>query len=153
MFQDFLDSCFAARAGDGVDLANELQVLGYGHVTEKGELLGHVTDARLEFLGVSRHVDAEHRCAAFARGQQAAEHSNRRGLATTVRPEKAVDRGSRNVEIQVIDGAKRAEVLAEAACADGEVGVHSPASGSSSTCTGTPSGRRSRSSVMSILAR
>ena len=74
--QQLLDAYAALSSRVGIDLGDKLQVLEYGHVTEKRELLGHVTDSRFELPRITGHLGIEDYGVAVAGHQQAAQHAD-----------------------------------------------------------------------------
>jgi hypothetical protein len=82
------------RIREAVKPRDEFEILAHGQVLIQAETLGHVADLALDLVGVLQDVVAEAGALAAVGRQQAAEDADGRGLARTVRPEKAVNRAA-----------------------------------------------------------
>ena len=84
--EDVVDASPELRAAEPVQAAEELEVLARGQVRVDRQLLGHVADARLGRHGPDIDQAAVDRHAPPSRGQEPADHRDRRRLARAVRP-------------------------------------------------------------------
>src|SRR5438552_14729921 len=95
------------RAGQVVQLSDELEVLEAGQVwVDRGELPCEA-DLRTKHLGVSDHVETHDLGPATIRLQQRGEDPNRRGLPGAVRAEHGKDRRALYADV---DAAEREDV-------------------------------------------
>ncbi len=92
-----------------VNAAEELDVLIDGQEFIEREALGHVADPLFDGFGIGRDVDAAHEGRAGRRPQEPAQHSDGRGLSSTITAEKAEDLAAPDVERQPVDGKEGAE--------------------------------------------
>ena len=143
--------------GQAVDAGDELEILAHRQILIQAEALRHVTDLALDLLGLGADVVAKARACAGVWREQAAQHADRRGLAGTVRAEKAVDRAALDLQRQVAHHHAAVEAFRQAVDIDHDVGrrAHRFASGCagcSVTVTGWPtrsvSGVSVRASIM-----
>ncbi len=99
--------------GHPVQVGVEVQVLPHGQVLVEAEPLGHVGDARLDALGVLRHVDPRQARRAPGGREHAGEHAQRRRLSGAVGADDAEELAGGDVEGQMIDGREVAEAPGE----------------------------------------
>ncbi len=131
-----LDPLVAAVEAE--DPRGELQVFLDGQVLVEPELLRHIADVALDFVGLLDDVVAKAGAAAGIRLQQAAQHADAGGLAAAVGAEEAVDLPARHLQRQIMHDRLAVETLAQALDVDGERGAHDPAPGIGRTSTGSP---------------
>ena len=130
------------RARHLIDVGDEIEVLLHREVLVEAELLRHVSDLAADARGVADDVVAEAGAAAAVGHQQAAQHADGRRLAAAVGAEKAADLALRDLEIEPVDHAPRAEALAQPVDVDDEPG-HRPIRAvllACAVCTGPPFG-------------
>ena len=105
-------------AGQAVELALEAQQLEAGLLRVERDILQGDADVQAHLLGTVDDVEARHRCPAAGRGQEGAQHLDRRGLAGAVGPEQAVDLPLVDGEVKAVDRGDVAEGPAEVAGGD-----------------------------------
>src|SRR6202035_1292395 len=98
------------------------QVLADGEILPEREALRHVADVALDLSGLAHDVVAQARAFAAVRGEQSAEHANRRRLAAAVGAEKAENLAAAHAERKVLDHVVLAEMLVDAVHVDDDVG-------------------------------
>src|SRR5262249_7109131 len=86
-----------------VHAADEIEVLANREILVEAETLGHVANALLDLGRLRPNVETEAGTLAGVRGQQSAEHADRRGLAAAVRAEKSHDDAARHFDIEIVD--------------------------------------------------
>ncbi len=116
-----VDPLHRLRARDVLHRSEELEVLAHGEILEQRELLGHVSDAPAQCLGLLGNPQAQHLDLALAGREQAAQHADRGRLAGTVRAEETVDLRLRHVQVDLVHRDQAAEALGQAAGMDGDV--------------------------------
>jgi hypothetical protein len=110
------------RFGKSVDACDEFQILAHGQVVIEAEALGHVADPALDLVGAGADVESEAGATARIRGQQPAQHADRRRLAGAVGAEEAVNGSALHLQRQVAHHLAPAERLAKAFDVDGDFG-------------------------------
>ncbi len=118
--------CFAfgaARFGDTVDAAEEVDVLFHREVVVERELLRHVTDVLFDGFRLRHHIQAAHGCAAGSGQQQPAQHADGGGFARAVGSQESENLAAADVEIHMVHGDKVAEAFHELANFDSVIHV------------------------------
>ena len=89
------------------------------HLSVDAALFREIADTIFRF---DRRRPPQHRQLAAIRKQDRHDHAERRRLAGAVGPDEPVERSHRHLEIEIVDGDRRAEGLRHAAQRDG--GIH-----------------------------
>jgi len=100
---------------DAAQLADEVKEVDDHHVVVERRVLRQVADLPLRCEGIVRHCDAADQRRARRGSEVAGQHLHRRRLAGAVRAEEADDLAARHPEGDVIDGERRAVLLAQRA--------------------------------------
>src|SRR6185295_11463814 len=116
--QDGGDARLAVR--QLVEAADEVEVLLDGEVLVEGEALGHVAHPAADARSVLAHVEAEAGPLAGVGREEAAEHSQGRGLPAAVGTEEPADLSPGHPEVEPLDHRTRTEGLAQSTDVDGE---------------------------------
>src|SRR5690348_3511032 len=90
-------------AFETVNLRIETEVFDHGEIVIQRKLLAHVADALLYSVGIDGHIDAVHYAAPGSEGKNPGEHFDDRGLAASIRAEKAEDLALLHLEADAID--------------------------------------------------
>ena len=98
------------------------EVVGAGQGFVDRRVLARQADAGAHGLGLGDHVVTEHADPTRIGPQQGGEHAHGGGLARAVRPEQAEHGAAADCEVDAVEGAGRAETLAQAV--DLDDGVH-----------------------------
>jgi hypothetical protein len=102
-----------APIGKVVEPRDEEEVLFDRQILVEREFLRHVADFALDPRAVAAHVEAEHCPLAGVGRQQAADHTDRRGLAGAVRAKETDDLARCDAQVDVVDGDDPVERLGE----------------------------------------
>src|SRR5215471_20450622 len=121
-----------------VEPRDEIEVLAHREVLVEAEALGHVADAALDLIGLLDDVEPEAGAVPGIRGEQAAQHTDRCGLAAAVGAQEAVDRSAPYRHGQVAHDRAPVERLGQAVDLDRDIGCGGHAFGSNTTSTGWP---------------
>jgi hypothetical protein len=105
-----------------VDARDEVQVLADREVVPEGEALRHVADVALDLRAFLQDVVAEAGAAARIRGEQAAQHADRGGLAAAIGTQEAEDLARLHAQREIDDHVLVAEALVEPVYVDGRCG-------------------------------
>ena len=97
-----------------------------GQILVNGGVLACETDAFTHLGRVTDHVDAIHGCAAFIWLQQRGEDANCRAFTRPIRPEKAEDDATGDLEVDLLQGKRLTETLADALDTDRDVTHRAP---------------------------
>ena len=119
-----LHSLFSFGALEPIDGAEEIEVLVDGEIAIKRERLRDVADVLANELAVFFDVVAVDSCVTFRRHEQAAEDADERRFAGAVRTEQTEDLAARNLQRDVVERAKRAEVFRDVLHVDADLGAH-----------------------------
>src|ERR1041385_353643 len=110
-----LERVFESALRDAFDAADELEIRAHGHVVIERRVLRQIADAPPRFARLLDDVEALDRDGALGRRHEAGDDAHRRRLARAVRPEQAQNLAVLGAEADVVDRAKVAVVLREAA--------------------------------------
>ena len=105
---------------DAIDAGVEVDVLLDGQVLVERELLAHVADVGLDFLGLRADVEAGDAAAAAGRRQDPAEHADRRRFARSIGPQETKDLAAVDLEADLVHRHEAAEAALELVDADGD---------------------------------
>jgi hypothetical protein len=126
-----------------VQPTDHLEVLVAGEVLVDRRVLAGQPDPAADAMRVSEHVDASHRCPAGVRLQQGRQYAYGRGLAGTVRAEKAEHRAAGHGQVNPVECHHLLVALDQSGRLDRQ--LHG--------CDTSPCLRQLRSRLASILSR
>ena len=111
-------------AAQAVKAAIKLEVLVRRQLVIERELLRHVANETLDLLQLPGHIQAADPRQPAARLEQPAQKPYHRGLARTIRAEKAEDRALLDLEADVINGGEVAKPLGQPFTLDHRLACH-----------------------------
>src|SRR5205085_1238776 len=115
---------FSFGAFEAIDRAEEIEILVNRQIAIKRERLRDVADVLANELSIFLDVVAVDGRVAFRRHEQAAEDADERRFAGAVRTEQTEDFAARNLQRDVVERAKRAEVFRDVLHVDADLGAH-----------------------------
>ena len=113
-----VDARHGESRGQVPQAGGEAEVLLHGEVAVERGVLEHEADGAPHGEVVLGHVVPHDPRRPPGRREQRGEQMDRGGLAGAVRPEQAEELAGSHVEIELLERADRAEILAEPACLD-----------------------------------
>ena len=102
------------RLGNAHQPRRVVQIIGRGHVVVEADRVRQIADQALDRERLAHRVMPEYASLPGADVAQAEQHQNRGGLAGAVGAEQAEDFARADIEVDAIDGDRRAIALGEA---------------------------------------
>ncbi len=121
--EQVVDRALALLRREAVELREDRHVLPGREVQVRGHRLRDHADRLAHAVRVAHDVEAVHARMPGARHHERREHPDQRRLARAVRAEQAEHLAVLHVEVHLVDGAERAEVLAQVLDLDVEHGA------------------------------
>src|SRR5262245_24128225 len=115
----FFDFLLSFRVFEAVNLRVKAQVLEHREVVIEGELLAHIADAKLHFIGILSHIDAVDYAAAGSEREDPAQHLDDGRFAGAVGAEKSEDFSRLDPKADAIDRRDVSELSNQIFCENG----------------------------------